>query len=97
MEYTQGYGSLVIRFDNKGKAYLTPEKGKDMINEVFPDAAEFVTLYCKDTMLLKTNKGLSIFISPSTSAKSLIAEYRLRHDSSAKAKDDSGFGAQMMA
>jgi len=67
-----------------------------MINEVLPDAAEFVTLYCNDPMLLKTSKGLNIFISPSTSVKSLIAEYRLRYESSVKAKNDTGFGSQMM-
>lgn len=78
MKYTQGYGSLIINFDGRNKMYLTPAKGSNIAKEVLPDATEFVTLYCKDTVILTGLDVADLYIYPGQSKESLIKEYRNR-------------------
>lgn len=74
-EYTQGYGSLIIRFDRvRDNSYLTPAPDKNIFDEVFPDAIEFVKLYVKDSMILLVN-GVRIEITPFTTIAEMRAIY----------------------
>jgi len=78
MEYTQGYGTVIIKFDQKGNPYLTGEKGKDPIKQILPDALEYVTLYAREDMWLRDVCGVDIIIYPNMSQKALIEEFKAR-------------------
>ena len=78
MEHFQGYGSVVIVTDNRGKSYLKPLKGANIEKSVLPDAIEYVKLYEKNEMLLKDINGFDMVISPITPDSIILKDYKQR-------------------
>lgn len=76
MNNIQRYGSLIIKFDANQNMYLTPAKGSSIIREVLPDASEFVSLYCKDIVVLTGLDVPDLYVRPCQSTASLVKEYR---------------------
>ena len=78
MEYTQGYGSLVIKFDDNGKSFLSPAEGCDDFKLIFHDASEFVTLYERKPMILRI-QGFNITIIPNVPASVFLKDFKTRY------------------
>ena len=79
MEYTQGYGSLVIKFDDNGKSFLSPTEGCDNFKLIFHDASEFVTLYERKPMILRI-QGFNITIIPNVPASVFLKDFKTQYD-----------------
>ena len=74
MEYTQGYGLIVIKFENK-KPYLSPASADCNMKKVLADALEFVKLYVKDDISLQNVNGFNFVLHPNMSLRELVNEY----------------------